>query len=133
MTHSSDEFGDSLEDLFPNLASDSNDMPDLEQVGDFASGSGFRQTPPAYTDTHLCAMFIDYHCRACGSHTLAPQNYAIRRISNGRNQCIDYQAIAFDRLGFFDHLPRYKYHYQHHSDFCQECLSSDFFREEMSS
>jgi len=132
MTYSSDEFEiESLNEMFPDLnASDDQQSLPLEMAGNFGQGSLLRH-PPAYTDTHLCAMFIDYKCRHCDHHTLAPQNYAVRRISNNRSQCIDYQVITWDQMHLFDHLPRYKYHYQHHADFCNECLPSDYEREEI--
>lgn len=125
MTHSSDEFGESLEEMFPDL----DDSPSLEMAGNFGQGSLIRKTP-RYTDTHLCAMFLDLKCTSCGTHSLAPQHYAVRRISHTRSQCISYEKILPHELTQYDHLPHYKYHYQMIAPFCGECLSPAYERTE---
>jgi hypothetical protein len=120
MSHSSDEFGPSLEEMFPDLGLDS-DMPDLEQLTDFAQGATFRQAPAKFTDTHLVTMFIVHDCAICHSRTRASSGYALRRIHHSRNACVEFQAILPDMYQFFDHLPKASKEYLQPAPFCFSC------------
>lgn len=122
MPLSHDEFGDSLDDMFPNLR-DESDMPELEQLTDFGQGATFRQTPPAYTETHLVCLFTLHDCAVCHSRTRVSAGYAVRRFHRSRNACIEYQTILPEMYKFFDHLPKVFKDYHQTDPFCLTCAT----------
>lgn len=120
MSHSHDEFGaPSLEEMFSDLPE-----PEYADLTGFGPGSTFAQVTTS-TDTHLCVMFDEYTCSRCHKVTLAPNQYAVRKLHHTRNQCIEYQAVPADMLHLFDHLPKLRYYYHHHSTFCIHCIDSE--------
>ena len=107
MPPSSDEFGvPSLEEMFPSL---DDGMGELEMVTDFASGPTFRQSPSPYTETHLVALITRYECAQCQAPSLVGTGFAVRRIHQSRNKCVEYQTIIPFALPQYDHLPRMTY------------------------
>lgn len=120
MSHPSDEFGESLDDMFPNLGDDT-DMPELERLTDFGQGPTFRQVPSPYIETHLVTLFTVHNCAICHSRTRTAIGFAVRRFHHTRNTCIEYQSILPEMYQFFDHLPKaYKEHDQY-DPFCVVC------------
>lgn len=132
MSHPSDEFGDSLSEMFPDLGEDS-DMPELEKLTNFSSGPVFRQVPSPYTDTHLVCLFTVHDCAICHSHTRTGVNFAIRRVHSSRNSCIEYQAVLPEMHSLYSHLPKAFKEVTQTDPFCLACatkagfhLNSDF-------
>ena len=121
-----DEFGSSLESMFPNL-DEGADMPALELFGDFGGGPTFRQAPAPFTETHLVTVFHCYECQSCYSHYPIGSTYAIRRLHHSRNSCIEYQSILPDLYGFFDHLPKAFKNYTQSVPFCLACAEKEGF------
>lgn len=121
-----DEFGSSLESMFPNLDEDA-DMPALELFGDFGGGPTFRQTPSPFTETHLVALFTVHICLQCASSTSEAQSYAVRRLHHSRNSCVEYQSILPYLYGVFDHLPKAFKNYTQSVPFCLACAEKEGF------
>ena len=115
-----DEFGSiSLESL---LSSDEGDMPELEQIAPFSTGPVFRQTPSAYSETHLVALITRHECALCQTPSLVGTGFALRRLHSSRNACVEYQSIMAFAVPRYDHLPRMTYLRVESMPFCVHCI-----------